>query len=1370
MKKRNFIVVLMAASLGLGSCNDIQELNVEGGQITYTNDYRELVNAINDLSKNLTDRFNALNDALASGFANIKVAIDSNTGAITVLSQETQEGFGTINTSLLEGFKAVKTSIDNLGNQIVDAIDANGNLLRLQIDQTGKLIQTQLITNGQDLINAMKLYTGTLADKMGLIESAIKNGLASTVDSQKATTAAIQALMDEVKAGNKSQENAMKELTDAIKDLKFSLDGKFELINSALEAGFTKLADAEAQMKQAIEVSGENTATRLAALIAAIDSQTTSLAAKLAAIEAANKAGLADVAKQQELLNKAIAALQAELKGASDANAKALEALKTAMESQLASLTTKLGAINISINNGFANTVIAQEATTAAIQALKDQVQAGTVTLDNALGQIKAAIADAGTTLAGKLELINATQVTGFADLKTAMADMKAAIEAAGKSNAEQLAALKEAVNSLQLSLEAKLAAIEVAVEDVAAKNKLIQEAIASLEAEVKAGNISNEEAITAFKNSMASDFIRLIAKLGVIDASINAGFTNSVNAQDLTTAAILALKDKVNEGIISNAQALAEVKAAIDDVDATLSQKLALIDASLQTGFYNEEAALNALKIALENAGKSNADKLDALNTAMTSKLTDLSAKLLLIEAANKAGFASVKDANLLIKLAIEALRAEVETGNMTNAEALKTIKEAIITQTSSLTTKLGALELIIKDGLISVKDGEDLIEAAINELKNQVEEGAKTNAEAINEVTTAIKDADANIQTKFDLLKEAVEAGFIKNETAITLLNEMLNDPNSALADKLGTINGSLISGFYDIDKALDMMRMVIFLSGKDQAARLDSLTEAVKSINIDLKTKLAAIETAITNGFVNELQVEVLIQAALDDLVTALKAGNEASANALGAIKAAIDAQTASLELKLKFLESLEATLDTDLKGIISQAELIKNAVDALKKAVDDGVTTEAAALAQIKEAISGNSDASLSSKLTVIKAALEAGFLSNKNAIDDVKSAIANANTTLETKLAAIEQAVTTGLANSKDKYDLIVKAINDLKTGNDKWLEAIEEAIKAQTTTFDTQFQLVVAAIEAQANDIKTAIGSAAGTIDGGLEGIENKLEALNSSLSSALGDIGTNTGNAVDKLAAIVDAIDFYQELAAILAVEVPCMDEDLHKMIEVLKTLAEDSGIVIPEDDTKSAYVTPSVWDEIKNNSTSPLAKNIKDVLDLYEAPIVAVQEAYSSTTSSQFTAHNHAVFGEDEGSRKDSILVGEEVLFNGKDYVRVRKIVGDISYNVIIDNIVDHGGQCDYRVIFKLKISDAESQLMNDVTNEKFWYDEGKGFTTYPQSWKIRPYRSNEVGSGLPSTKGGKVTNIKLHTYFEKDGKSAIVDSIFLKVCSTK
>lgn len=464
MNKKSLAMLLFAATLGLGSCNDIQDLNLNFGDRTYINDYKGLIDAVNNLNLSLKERMDALSQLLKEGLADIKVSIDANTGAIKIVGQnivtldgDIKDGLSTINTTLFNGFQAVCTQIDATGNTIVAAIDNNGNLLRLQIDSTGKLISAQLLTSTEDLIKVLKENNASLAEKLGLIDAAIQAGFASTAQGQKdikeAVKEAIAALAAEVKAGNKSNADALAEIKTAIANQTTTLETKLAAIEQANKEGLATLAQKNDLINAAI-----------AALNESVKSQTISIEKKLADIETATKNGLATLAEKNDLIDASIKALAAEVKAGNKSNADALAELKTAVANQTTSLGTKLAAIETANKEGLATLAQKNDLTKEAINALAAEVKAGNKSNEDALKEIKAVIASQTTSLADKIALVQSAVATGFAnenttlasmtsDLKTAIDNLKTEVQNGNTSNATYLSQMVSGLTTLNTTM-----------------------------------------------------------------------------------------------------------------------------------------------------------------------------------------------------------------------------------------------------------------------------------------------------------------------------------------------------------------------------------------------------------------------------------------------------------------------------------------------------------------------------------------------------------------------------------------------------------------------------------------------------------------------------------------------------------------------------------------------------------------------------------------------------------------------------------------------------------------------------------------------------------------------------------------------------
>ena len=198
--KKKFYPMLLIAALSLSACTDVTEPTVDYGGNTFINDYSALVDAVNNLNKTLKERFDALNTLLRDGMADIKVAVEANTGAITILSENTKNGLKDINTSLFNGFEALSLQMTTLtgqitaqGEAIVYAMNQNGDILRLQIDTTGKLISAQILASGNALVDVINNQGNTMAERIAALTAAVKGGLADIKVEINNNTGAITA-------------------------------------------------------------------------------------------------------------------------------------------------------------------------------------------------------------------------------------------------------------------------------------------------------------------------------------------------------------------------------------------------------------------------------------------------------------------------------------------------------------------------------------------------------------------------------------------------------------------------------------------------------------------------------------------------------------------------------------------------------------------------------------------------------------------------------------------------------------------------------------------------------------------------------------------------------------------------------------------------------------------------------------------------------------------------------------------------------------------------------------------------------------------------------------------------------------------------
>ena len=202
---------------------------------------------------------------------------------------------------------------------------------------------------------------------------------------------------------------------------------------------------------------------------------------------------------------------------------------------------------------------------------------------------------DQTTDLSAKLVLIEGTVKAGFAD------------------NAKAIDLVKDAIGSLQGSLEEKLAAVEKAVRD------------------------------------QTTD---LSAKLVLIEGAVKTGLADNAEAIKLVKQAVESLEGTVEEK-------LKAINETIESQTNTLSGKLAAIQGSLDAGLVGEDSTLGLVRKAIEalnaTAGTAN-DKLDAISEAVNSQLSSLTTKMDAIREALEQGLIDVTQKQDLILKAINS------------------------------------------------------------------------------------------------------------------------------------------------------------------------------------------------------------------------------------------------------------------------------------------------------------------------------------------------------------------------------------------------------------------------------------------------------------------------------------------------------------------------------------------------------------------------------------------------------------------------------------------------------------------------------------------------------------------------------------------
>lgn len=424
--------MLFAAALSLSACTEVLEPNVDYGGNTYINDYSSLVEAVNNLNKTFSERFDALNQLLQSGMADIKLAIDENTGAIKVVEQNTQQGLKDINTTLFDGFKTLSDQVDAQGKSIVYAMNTNGEILRLEIEESGKLISSQIMTSTDALVKVINDQTKSLEERFAALDASIQAGLKNVTLSIDENTKAI-TLLDENTQGSLTKIDGT--LTDGFKATNQTLTDQGTKIVGAINDNGELLV---AEIKANGEVISAQIKGSVEDLISTMKDQNKLLTDKIEALNSTVETGLANVKASVDDATKQLT-LEVE----------AVNNLNTSVSGQLGNLKTALDDVTKEVKAGFVaiNTTLGDN-NTKIINAINTNG-------DN----LKVVIKENGTVISAAIEAYTTSTNTQIGNLLTAVNSMQTTLNelnnktgelsTAEKANAENIKTVLAGLNEL---------------------------------------------------------------------------------------------------------------------------------------------------------------------------------------------------------------------------------------------------------------------------------------------------------------------------------------------------------------------------------------------------------------------------------------------------------------------------------------------------------------------------------------------------------------------------------------------------------------------------------------------------------------------------------------------------------------------------------------------------------------------------------------------------------------------------------------------------------------------------------------------------------------------------------------------------------
>ena len=324
---------------------------------------------------------------------------------------------------------------------------------------------------------------------------------------------------------------------------------------------------------------------------------------------------------------------------------------------------------------------------------------------------------------------------------------------------------------------------------------------------------------------------------------------------------------DAINNGTLKNEQAIAQLTAAIDKMNA------------------DQQTKLQAIKDVLNSVNATLDAKLAVIEAAMKAQTITLEGKLALIEDAMKAQTLALEKKCDALVAAIKALPDYTEKLQAIEkaisalpdyTAKLEAIEKALTSQTLALAEKLGFIQAALEDQTIAMKEKMDILKGVINDQTKALDL-------RLGALETAMKNQTLELKDKLALLNSTLET------QTLTLANklEAISSAVEAMPDytsKLAAIE-TAIKALPNYEAQLKALNTLI----EDQNSKLDDQIAALEGIMNaipDYSNKLDAIENAIKampdyDAAINGIKDEIA------KLVKAVEDGNKSEADALAEI---------------------------------------------------------------------------------------------------------------------------------------------------------------------------------------------------------------------------------------------------------------------------------------------------------------------------------------------------------------------------------------------------------------------------------------------------------------------------------------------------
>ena len=411
------LLLIPLSSAVFTSCDDSHpELD-----ITMEADYSDVIAAIKDADKSLSDKMALIQAAVGSGMAETDSIVDMIMDALSAMDASLDEKIAAIKAAMTAQTTSLETKLA-LAEASVKGGYADALTQQELLNQAVAAMSGSFEEKLAAVETALQDRGTSLDTKLGLVEALVQQGFADAATAQELIQKALESV-------GTTQEEKIKAIEDALESQAVVLSAKITLIQAAIDNGFAADSEKEALIQAALNSLSGSVQDKIDALVAVVNSQAVTLEAKMDLLDEA--LDITGATQLMELIRQALVSLE----GTTEEK---LDAINAALASQTTGLETKLGLIATALQQGFSDEK-------DALDAFKTAIETSLGNLDQALSAVKD---DILTQLAASSSELSTTE------LAAALADIVSAIDSKNQTSEQQLASIQASLASLMEELK----------------------------------------------------------------------------------------------------------------------------------------------------------------------------------------------------------------------------------------------------------------------------------------------------------------------------------------------------------------------------------------------------------------------------------------------------------------------------------------------------------------------------------------------------------------------------------------------------------------------------------------------------------------------------------------------------------------------------------------------------------------------------------------------------------------------------------------------------------------------------------------------------------------------------------------------------